>query len=150
MNSQMVSWMKSNEILQVLGEERHVLRWHGHVLCHLAIGTPYTSVSCAPFKPCFGITTGSALPELNYRTTPSKACYFFLFHSRARPSHKYFTLWYFLVFVFEKHFYKYLCVFFVKHFIWKLINKKKIIVNIQNMFIYCKIFSTHEILSNIE
>lgn len=86
MNSQMVSWMKSNENLQVLGEERHVLRWHGHVLCHLAIGTPYTSVSCAPFKPCFGITTGSALSELNYHTTPSKACSFFLFHSRARPS----------------------------------------------------------------
>jgi hypothetical protein len=126
MNSQMVSWMKSNENLQVLGEERHVLRWHGHVLCHLAIGTPYTSVSCAPFKPCFGITTGSALSELNYHTTPSKACSFFLFHSRARPSLlyffflkcwflqfciKYFTFWYFLVFVFDK----YLCFFKKKY-----------------------------------
>lgn len=117
MNSQMVSWMKSNENLQVLGEERRLEMaraclvppsdWHTlHVrfMCSLQ-ALLWDSNRIGPFRvklPYYPLQ-GVLFFSLSFSRAPfssfflkKKKCWFLQFCI------KYFTFWYFLVFVFDK------------------------------------------------
>jgi hypothetical protein len=124
MNSQMVSWMKSNENLQVLGEERRLEMaraclvppsdWHTlHVrfMCSLQ-ALLWDSNRIGPFRvklPYYPLQ-GVLFFSLSFSRAPfssfffKKKCWFLQFCI------KYFTLWYFFVFVFDKYFHNCLCL----------------------------------------